>query len=181
MALKVENCSDEFLRGWLCAFLDGEGTVRKPRPGSHGLQFYNTDTALVDFCKEALDHFDIGYGEYTTDQKGPNGEQRKLRYTIVVQGLKHAAKFARLIGCVAPAKRKNLALTLNKFRNKRFRPISEATLHHMYWDQNLSLAKVAYVWYKSDAEHYVSRIRRRMNKFEIPYRTRSEAGKHQRV
>lgn len=164
--------SDEFLRGWMCAFLDGEGSVRQPRIGRHGMDLTNTDPALIGFCVAVLNRFDIGWRINVTRRDKPNWAQA---FHIEINSLANVTKFARLFGAISPKKRKRLADTIRKARKANGREPSPQVLRRWYWQEGLSQLDIAERWWGNRTCPGGRKVGRWLQNFGIPVRTRSEA------
>lgn len=98
--------SDDFLRGWLQGFFDGEGGAYLSRYGKRQatvckIRVSNTEKALIDFASAALDRLRIGHRVYCAKNRGTKSGKY---YSVVIHRQLEVRKFIEQIGLVTPRK-----------------------------------------------------------------------------
>jgi hypothetical protein len=100
--------------GWLGGFFDAEGTMRVRRTKLYPvfeLSVVNTDSTLIEKCKEILAQISITYSE----SKRKRSERHKICWTLSTGSTKCILTFARNISFHAPHKWNNITEAVRWF------------------------------------------------------------------
>lgn len=163
------DVSKQFMKGWLSAFWDGEGSVRfrKTTAGKNHTSYYltvsNTDDELLKTCQAFLTALGIEW----TMWKYRTRPGCKQIGTLNIAKASSILKFAKDIKLYSPTKAGTLLAIINWIKRRRTK-YNPNELRYLYWNKQMSLRQIVkYYGLRPGAHSRMSQLFRRL---DIPTR-----------
>jgi hypothetical protein len=137
--------NEDFMRGWLVGFFDGEGTIfhrgagRGKKSVATHISATNTDKELIKTCSTYLNHFGI-YHIISPRKRLQNPTWKPIETIMIYRG-EDVLKFHKHIGFISPNKVEKLLKAID-WINRPKTKYDIAEIKRLYWEEGLSYRSI---------------------------------------